>query len=316
MINMIKSNPARNGFPHLVDYQYKGPGSRRAYFEGWYFKLSLDQDTTLSLIPSLHKQDDQVYGSLQWIQSKGGQVQTGVKIYPAGEYDLSLHPFRLVLGNSSFEESGITIREEELKLSAQFLKIHTYPRDIMGPFGPLHRIMPCSHGLLVTHGQARVSLESESLSGRFDARLYVEKDWGDTFPQRYIWTQADFPGQNASLFFSIATVKVGWLRFNGFIANLHLDGENHTFATWNLAHCRIRGNEHDIRIGLGDSTMTLAARLLPRNTAPLNSPVQGVMNSTVRESLSAPLKLRVRDSLGLDRKFQTDKASVECHNWF
>lgn len=299
-----------------VDYRYNGPGSRKAYFEGWYFKLRLDKSSTVSLIPSLHKQGSLVYASLQWILVNGDKVTTGSKTYTKNEFTLSKAPFRLVLGKSSFAETGIHIEEAELGLTCEFLTVAHYQGDMMGPFRRLQRRMPCNHGLLVTHGLANVTIRSESLSGQFDAGLYVEKDWGDTFPKRYIWLQADFPEQNAYFFFSVADVSVGPVNFTGFIANFTLNGIDHTFATWNLAYYKVSGDETDIRIAVGDFDLKIAVQVLPKNSVHLNSPVQGIMNATIRESISAPLHLKVRDSVGDVANYFTDMASVECHNWF
>ena len=299
----------------LIDYQYKGPGRRKAYFEGWYFKLNLTDETTLSLIPSLHQQGDVSYASLQWILAKGQDVRSFALTYPSGSFSLTLKPFRLVLGQSYFSETDIRIQEDELQLSVHFQNLNQYTGDIMGPFRWFHTRMPCSHGLLVISGSAQVTLESAQLQGRFKSGLYVEKDWGDTFPQRYIWCQAGFPRQNAAFYFSIATVRVDHLSFTGFIANLTLQEKNFTFATWNFSDCKVLGNPADIRIGLARSDLMAAARIMPQPGVHLNSPVQGMMDSTIFESLSAPLELKIK-TLGNSATFFTERAAVECHNWY
>lgn len=298
--------------PGKVDYQYKGPKQRRVFFEGWYFKLELDKETTLSLIPSLHKGREESHGQLQWLLSQGKELTSGSFHYPVDEAALRFRPFHLRLGNSEFSEQGIRIREPDLSLAADFDELRPYAGDIMGPFRFLHQHMPCSHGLLITEGSARVSLSSPELTGVFHARLYVEKDWGDTFPERYIWMHADFPEDDSSFFFSIATVEVGPIGFTGFIANLVLDGVDHTFATWNLSDCIVRGSPRDIRVGLSGHGLKLAVRIQPQDSVPLKSPLEGAMTDHIRESLSAPIRLKIRNEQGNEREFITKRASVEC----
>lgn len=302
--------------PSCVDYQFEGPGSRDAYFEGWYFKFSLDQSTTISLIPSLHKKGGQTLGNLQWLLVKDGSIFTRSVQFPAAEVSVRKSPFSLRLGPNLFTGTGIRIREADMDVEADFTELRPFARDIMGPFRPLHRQMPCSHGLLVTNGLARLSIRSPHLSGAFTSRLYVEKDWGDTFPERYIWIHADFPGQNNSFFFSIARVEVGPAVFPGFIANLVLDGTDHTFATWNMAQCRVTGDPSDIRVSLAKRDMRLTLRIRPQQSVHLKSPVEGLMGSTIRESLAAPLQMVIEDKMRRITRFSTGNASVEHHDWF
>lgn len=86
----------------------------------------------------------------------------------------------------------------------------------MGPFQFFHTIMPCNHGLLAMRGKAKVKVSSDLIQGSYEAQLYVEKDWGDTFPDRYIWIHADFPKENVALFFFCGhshsgQIKIPWI---------------------------------------------------------------------------------------------------------
>lgn len=299
-----------------MDYQYQGPDDRAAYFEGWYLKFALDRDTTLSLIPSLHKNGQEVHGYLQWIIVKGQTLITDSVRFPLSQIALRRSPFSLRLGANLFTPTRVMIREKNLEFQADFRDLRLFEKDIMGPFRSLHRHMPCNHGLLVTSGQADVTLRSHEVSGTFASRVYAEKDWGDTFPERYIWIHADFPELDSSFFFSIARVKVGFVAFPGFIANLVLDGTDHTFATWNLAQCKVTGNAQDIRVSLANKDIRLTLRISPQESVHLKSPVEGLMDSTIRESLSAPLRMVVEDDRGNIMRLSTINASVEHHAWF
>lgn len=186
----------------------------------------------------------------------------------------------------------------------------------MGPFQFFHTIMPCNHGLLAMRGKAKVKVSSDLIQGSYEAQLYVEKDWGDTFPDRYIWIHADFPKENVALFFSVATVMVGKLKFPGFIANILIDDEHYTFATWNLAQLKVTGSPTDIRIDLANKDMKVTLHAHPQHMVNLHSPIDGIMNSSIREALSAPLQMILQLKSGKTLKLTTQCASVEYHNWF
>ena len=299
-----------------LDYDFQGPGRRTAWFEGWYFKFQLDGATTLSLIPSLHRTGGEIYGHLQWIIARDHLIFSSGRQFSRDEVTVSSHPFRLQLGLSRFTENGLIIDDPDLQLRARFDWIRSYGRDIMGPFRPFHGIMPCSHSLLAPRGGATVTVRSELVSGTWQSGLYVEKDWGDTFPERYIWLQADFPDADSALFFSIATVRVGAIAFPGFIGHLVLQGNDHTFATWNLSQCRITGTQEDLHITLANDQVKCLIRIQPQASVRLKSPVDGEMSSSIRESLQAPIRVIIQDETGRIIRLRSARASMEYHEWF
>lgn len=298
-----------------IDFQFKGSAYRKNYFEGWYLKFILDDHNTISLIPSLHRQGQLVQASLQTIFSKDEISQTVSSTYSALNHQITF-PFEFRLGENLISSNQIIINEPHLKLQAEIQHVVPYPRNIMGPFQFFHTIMPCNHGLLAMRGKAKVKVSSDLIQGSYEAQLYVEKDWGDTFPDRYIWIHADFPKENVALFFSVATVRVGKLKFPGFIANILIDEEHYTFATWNLAQLKVTGSPTDIRIDLANKDMKVTLHAHPQHMVNLHSPIDGIMNSSIREALSAPLQMILQLKSGKTLKLTTQRASVEYHNWF
>lgn len=298
-----------------INFQFKGSKYRKNFFEGWYLKFILDQHNTISLIPSIHRQGQFVQGSLQTIFSKDNVSKTVSTTYSPSNYEITL-PFQFQLGENLISSNQVIINEPHLNFQAEIKKVIPYPHNIMGPFQYFHRIMPCNHGLLVSRGEAKVLVSSDLISGSYDAQLYVEKDWGDTFPERYIWIHADFPDEEVAFFFSVATVVVGKLKFPGFIATILLGGKHYTFATWNLAQLRVSGSPNDIRISLANNDMKVTLRTTPHNTVSLHSPIDGIMNSSIREALSSPLQMVIQLKSGKVLKLSTQRASVEYHKWF
>lgn len=299
-----------------LDYDFQGPGRRTAWFEGWYFKFQLDDSTTISLIPSLHRTGGEYHGHLQWIIARDHLIFSNGRRFSRDELAVSLRPFQLQLGSNRFTQTALLIDEPDLQLRAHFDWIRPYGREIMGPFRPFHGIMPCSHGLLVPRGGAIVSVRSELVSGTWQSGLYFEKDWGDTFPERYIWLQADFPESASALFFSIARVKVGAVAFTGFIGHLVLQGKDYTFATWNLSQCRVRGTQEDLRLTLVNDAVKCHIRIQPQASVRLKSPVDGEMTASIRESLQAPIRVIIKEETGRIHHLGSNRASMEYHEWF
>lgn len=69
--------------------------------------------------------------------------------------------------------------------------------------------MACKHGVISMHHQVNGTLTDASthiLTFKQD-HGYIEKDWGHSFPEKYIWSQANhFPKKQTSLIVSVATI--------------------------------------------------------------------------------------------------------------
>ena len=80
--------------------------------------------------------------------------------------------------------------------------------------------MECYHGILSMNHSINGTLILNGKTLSFDkGRGYMEKDWGHSFPEGYIWMQSNhFSKKETSIKISVA--KIPWLRssFIGFIA--------------------------------------------------------------------------------------------------
>lgn len=96
--------------------------------------------------------------------------------------------------------------------------------------------MACKHGVISMHHQVNGTLTDASghtLIFKQD-HGYLEKDWGHSFPEKYIWAQANhFPKKQTNLMLSVATISLFKLSFIGHLCHLHLDGKDYRFATYN-----------------------------------------------------------------------------------
>ena len=83
----------------------------------------------------------------------------------------------------------------------------------------------------IAYGHLEVDGGSVSIS---DGRGYIEKDWGRSMLESWIWTQSnDSPAQGDSVMLSVA--KIPWLgsAFRGFLCVFSHEGDKHLFTTYN-----------------------------------------------------------------------------------
>lgn len=291
---------------------FQGRMTRKHYFEGWYFKqVSLDERTILSFIPgiSLHGSDSHAFiQSVLVEKQENGPDKTSTHYfrYPMDKCHIQNEPFLLQIGNSIFTETffSINLENDLVRIHGKigfgsFQEIQTSIAlpTIMGPFGYLPS-MECYHGIVsMNHsltGFIKVDQRTLLFAG---GKGYIERDWGTSFPEKYLWVQSNhFEEEETSLFFSIATIPYHFTSFEGFIANFQLFGKEYRFATYNQSTCMVEKVEDGgLLITLENKEATLQAKVHYASLMFLPAPQLGKMKRFIQESLSATVHVHFHD---------------------
>lgn len=291
---------------------FQGDLKKSNYFEGWYYKqVSQDQRTSLSFIPgiSLNKSDEHSF--IQYIlveTDEAGQASTvtGYIRYPLASFIYQNNPFEVRIGNSVFKEDRVEIdlKDEQIEINGQLSLGSLLPIEhsllmpnIMGIFAYTPK-MECYHGVISMDHSLKGQLTINHTPVQFDeGKGYIEKDWGTSFPKRYIWLQSNhFENSETSLFFSIAHIPFHFTEFEGFICNLVHQGKEYRFATYNLSRCSIEDvSSQQVRLRLDNRKAKLEIVAEVSDRAVLIAPVKGIMQKTIKEGMSGVLRIRLED---------------------
>jgi hypothetical protein len=273
------------------------------YFEGWYFKqVSLRSKKTVSFIPGISLGGEDPHCFVQVIVSP--PVQTHYVRYPLDAFKWTDDPFSLIVGDSRFSRQGCAVRlaSEGIDLAADlkfgpFTPIEANWRmpNIMGFFAYFPK-MECKHGIVsmdhTVSGEVRYNGETYSFC---DDRGYIEKDWGTSFPRRYVWIQANhFARAGDSLMLSTAEIPFLGRTFTGLIANLVHGGREYRFATYTGAKPireQRRSDGVDVEIKKGRWRLFVQART--EASGELKAPIRGLMKNTIKEGLGGSIRVRL-----------------------
>ena len=226
--------------------------ARNEYFEGWYFKqVSADENTVICFIPgaSVLKGAASPFIQIILAQRVDGTWKQTTDWLNVPKLESQDEPFSLRLGQAAFSRDSISIAllGERVRAVGELrfhnltaLPVSRFSPTIMGPFSYLPS-MECIHNVIsLTHtltGSLRINGESVDFNG---GKGYIEKDWGSSFPKRYIWLQSNHFSREGSLFFSWADIPMLGTMFHGYIAHLYYAGEHHRFATYTRGRCSLR----------------------------------------------------------------------------
>ena len=282
---------------------FQGSLRKKNYFEGWYFKhVSDKEDDAFAVIPGVSLSDDS-HAFIQFID--GG---TGLSDY--FRYDISSFRFDkkeldISIGNSHFTPGGISLDlgNDKYKITgkieySQMVKIPSglITPGIMGWYSFVPT-MECNHGVVSVTHDLKGFLNVNGSKRQFSSgKGYIEKDWGISFPESWIWLQCNnFNSRQASVMISVAKIPWKGRFFIGFIAFFSLNGKTDILATYNGARVgslrKLEHNKTEICIIKGD--LSVKAVVTKKEGYALKAPVSGVMKNIIKESLDSEVSLEV-----------------------
>ncbi len=300
---------------------FQGSLKSSNYFEGWYFKqVSLNSEKIISFIPGVSLNKDDSHSFVQVIESP--PVKTHYFKYDVDNFSVGKDPFYVKIGDNFFSEKKVEIDliNENTHIYGKleygtFQKIESslFTPNIMGVFAYIPK-MDCNHGVISMNHKVNGKIVANNKEIIFtEDKGYLEKDWGRSFPKRYIWLQGNnFYNYKDSFMCSIASVPLLGLTFTGLIANLHVDDKEYRFATYNGASIkRVSTREDGVDITLKKGNMTLSICAYMNESGELKAPINGKMSDTIKEGLNGKIELTLYKGDEKYKQIETNYAGIE-----
>jgi tocopherol cyclase len=280
--------------------RYHGWSKNKKYFEGWYYKvLTADEKYAFAFIPGIAM--DNLGRKHAFIQILDGLKQTADYIkFPAEDFVSLADTYRTEIGNNTFTTDKMVLTLENARGELRFTNTFPWPNrwyspGIMGPYAFVP-FMECYHGVLsMDHeiqGQLEINHEVIDFTG---GRGYMEKDWGHSFPEAYIWMQSNhFSEKGISIKASVA--KIPWLgsSFVGFIAGLYFNGQLIQFTTYNASRLiRSVAGKKAVELVIENKKYRLETLVHRNDATELASPISGFMDGRISESMTSTLEVKL-----------------------
>lgn len=291
--------------------QMQGTLRRPHFFEGWYYRMISPTGECLSLIPGYSTSSPDAHCFLQYIltdvQGDGQTVlRTGYHRFSIRKFHSESDPFLVQVGENRFLRDGIELQQDTPEISLQgkvsFSNLTPIQKsllspNIMGWFAYLPW-MECNHGVISMGHQLEGCIVLDGRTIDFTGgKGYMEKDWGTSFPKRYVWIQCNqFQSDHTSLMCSIAEIPFLGARFQGHIINLVIKDREIRLATYNqskITRMKPQKNEVTIEIDHPHWRLKISARLEQEEA--LKAPQSGQMSRTIKEGLQGTVALELLD---------------------
>ncbi|MBI5009568.1 MAG: hypothetical protein HZB98_07970 [Bacteroidia bacterium] len=284
---------------------FQGSLKKKRYFEGWYFKhVSKDLNHVFSLIPGISITDDDPHTFIQVINGITGK--TCYITYSLNRFMWENNKLSLKIGDSVFTDKfiDINLENEEIKVSGrlEYSDIVKYPKTLLSPgiMGWYSYIpfMECKHGIVSANHKVSgiLNIDNEIIDMN-EGKGYIEKDWGSSFPEAWIWIQSNnFNNSDTAFTFSVA--KIPWLGryFPGFISFLYFDKRFFLFSSYNnsvLNEISYDGKSLSFTLKNNDTTLKVTA--VKNKSGELRAPVSGKMTRRIKESIDSFITVSLYD---------------------
>ncbi len=266
--------------------------------------MSADTGNAFAIIAGVSLSEDP-HSFIQYIDGNSGK--TSYFRFMLSDFIVNGKKLEVRLGRSLFTGEAITLDldNDELRITGEIRNINLSPLPkkifnpgIMGWYSFVPG-MECNHGVVSTghriDGQVSVN---GNVSGYDGGRGYIEKDWGISFPEAWMWLQCNnFGTDNVSVMISIAKIPWRGSFFIGFISFISINGQTEILATYNRAKViklsRLDSNNTEIIIK--KDSLTLSAVITKQGAGTLKSPINGLMTSVIKESLNSEVFLELKN---------------------
>ena len=238
-----------------------------------------------------------------FIQFLDGKARTSeYHKFPFEDFNPENSPFNIRIKENLFRLDEIILDLPNLKGNLTFNKQVPWPTSwrspgIMGPYSFVP-FMECYHGILSMDHDISGELNYQGKTIDFTGgKGYMEKDWGKSFPSAYTWMQTNHFSK-AGISFKSSIANIPWLgsSFTGFIAGLWYDEKLYQFTTYNstkLVKCFI--DKSNVEFELENKHHLLKVLAKREEATELASPIMGLMDGKIEESMSSEIQVRLFD---------------------
>ncbi len=299
-------NPAR----------YHGRNKKPPFFEGWYYRLiDKNQQESLVIIPGIFRHSDPAK-STSFIQVLDGiNLKTHYLEFPTDLFGSKKRKFEISINGNKFSSTQLLLNlhweDVSVKGNLRFHFLNPWPITLASPgimgWYAWVPFMECFHGVIsLDHSiEGIVHLNGRQIDFT-GGKGYIEKDWGQAFPEAWVWKQSNHFGEDGvSLTASIAIIPWIGKAFPGFIIGFLWENKLYRFATYTGARTTLLEiKDKSVHWVVEDKKHVLEMYSEVGPTTYLRAPTMNGMERQISESVDSLIQVR------LFHKIKTGKTLV------
>lgn len=287
---------------------YHGKNKKSNFFEGWYFKI-VDKynENQFAFIPGISKGPNGKHNH-SFIQVLNSETSCCTyNKFPEDNFHFNNKNFKIKVDKSIFAldhiKLNISCNNNVIKGKLKFTDTIKWPDSIVNPgsmgFYNYLWFMECYAQVCILDGNIEGSL---SINGKLidftSGKVYIEKNWGESFPKSWIWIQSNsFHDKRATITCSLATIPFPIKDFRGFLIGVTVDDYFYSFTSINGSKIDIKKCDNDVLIIASNNKFKLTIKTFSSKDKYMlcKGPVNGKMVPLVNETLCGSLSMTLEN---------------------
>lgn len=278
---------------------YHGFNKNKDFFEGWYFKI-VDKNNLykFAFIPgiSLGRTPYEHHSFIQIVD--GFNIKYNYLRFNKNEFKFNNNDFKIGIKSNVFALDNIILNlkydNKSIKGRLKFKNIVKWKDSFINPgsmgFYNYLSFMECYSQVCVLNGDIVGQLEIDNKLIDFTGgKVYIEKNWGQSFPKSWIWIQSNsFKNKDVSITCSLATIPFPVKDFRGFLIGLTIGKTFLSFTTINKSKLELKyiGKDIELVVSRGNLRLTLKTYTKKSDFVLCMGPKNGDMIPLVNETLN------------------------------
>ena len=269
-------------------FEYKNKKNKN-YFEGWYLRVTDEaKDVNLAFIFAVTKDIDDPHAFIQ--------VYDGIAL-TSKYYRFEIEDFKYLKDTVYIKDNYLSLENMYLKVDdieininiENIVKLKRKRKNSSAMSYMVKFPLECFQEVNIIDGYFNGELILKNETKYIEGKVYLEKTYGNKFPQKWIWIQSNHFNKAAALTFAYGKVPFLRWKVNGFFSILKFNGKEYRFASYNLARIKInKTSETQVEIILKRRFHKLIINAKMIKPVKLVGPLEnGKMNLEVFESINS-----------------------------
>lgn len=277
----------------------RGNFERNKYFEGWFQKIySKKYNASFVIIYGYATRNTE--DTLGFIQILIPNKAPQIIYFNKNEISCDSEQHIVRMGENLLTTETIQINANDINIRLKLMnnQVKQTFKNSMG-YSYFLPNLPCYHSVLNTGHQVTGEIQQKEAGYVLNNDMgYLEKNWGTSFPESYIWLHAVDPHDSkVSMLFSLAEIKWIGKKFIKHVGHFHYDNKQidlrslMSFATSNPSSSK---DKYQIR--MISKTIQLDILIVFGNKVLLKGPQEGVLSSDIIHYIDADIQIQFSEN--------------------
>ncbi len=297
---------------------YHGENKGEGFFEGWYYKVTNNDNRTISIIIGAIKGDDE-HSFVQFLDSKSGKCEYFE--FKHTDFKANANEFEVNILDNLFLHGELILNLQNENKSVmgnlRFSNIRKWKNknnnpSSMGPY--IYLPLKCYSQVCFMKADVdgKINIDGEEIDFSFGS-AYMEKNWGYAFPVKWVWAECEnFDEEDVSLSCNIGVIDAFGIKKLGYTIGFMENNNFHIFR--GVGKIFINNEVSTIDIKCRNKNESLTISIKKKDFILCFGPNRGNMNIKVYESLNSLVKV-ILESDNIKKTFFGKNVGLEINGF-